>query len=47
VNTLSKVHAVNISRRIGLSITAASAARFLLAQATSGEIVESTPSISN
>lgn len=34
-------------RRIGLSITAASAARFLLAQATSAEIVHLTPSISN
>lgn len=34
-------------RGIGLSITAASAARFLLDQATSPELVHSTPSISN
>lgn len=34
-------------RRIGLSITAASAARFLLDQATAPELVDSTPSISN
>ena len=34
-------------RGIGLSITAASAARFLLDQATSAELVHSTPSISN
>jgi nucleoside-diphosphate-sugar epimerase len=34
-------------RGIGLSVTAASAARFLLAQATSAEVVYSTPSISN
>jgi uncharacterized protein YbjT (DUF2867 family) len=34
-------------RGIGLSITAASAARFLLDQATSAELVPSTPSISN
>lgn len=34
-------------RGIGLSITASSAARFLLDQATSAEIADSTPSISN
>ena len=34
-------------RGIGLSITAASAARFLLDQATSPDLVHSTPSISN
>ena len=34
-------------RGIGLSITAASAARFLLAQATAPELAGSTPSISN
>ena len=34
-------------RGLGLSITAASAARFLLAQATSRKLVYSTPSISN
>jgi hypothetical protein len=34
-------------RGIGLSITADSAARFLLAQATDGEFLGQTPSISN
>jgi nucleoside-diphosphate-sugar epimerase len=34
-------------RGIGLSVTAASAARFLLDQATSAELFDSTPSISN
>lgn len=34
-------------RGIGLSITAGEAARFPLAQATSAELVQSTPSISN
>jgi hypothetical protein len=34
-------------RGIGLSVTAASAARFLLDQATSAELSDSTPSISN
>lgn len=34
-------------RGIGLSVTAASAARFLLDQATSADVVHSTPSISN
>jgi hypothetical protein len=34
-------------RGIGLSITAASAARFLLAQTTSPAVIHATPSISN